>query len=201
MNKTVDAVAGIVRKNGEKRLLKHKNNLSQEATEYSTRDMFQHYIDNLVKKLLDRYLHSLNSIRISGYRRDLTVNGKGILSLNDAHHYFVFNGIGYDFSLIQDLSYRNRDKDSLGKWRIHLGVRTFKADSLAFNVPIDNISTVKIDGLKYTDDLNIKGVIMLEMVNNPYRDLFLKKTFDDKSIRAVYNAIIDLWIKSNMGNE
>jgi hypothetical protein len=68
-------------------------------------------------------------------------------------------------------------------------------------VPIDNISTVKIDGLKYTDDLNIKGVIMLEMVNNPYRDLFLKKTFDDKSIRAVYNAVIDLWIKSNMGNE
>ena len=65
MNKTVDAVAGIVRKNGEKRLLKHKNNLSQEATEYNTRDMFQHYIDNLVKKLLDRYLHSLNSIRIS----------------------------------------------------------------------------------------------------------------------------------------
>ena len=77
MNKTVDAVAGIVRKNGEKRLLKHKNNLSQEATEYSTRDMFQHYIDNLVKKLLGRYLYSLNGIRISGYRRDLSVNGKG----------------------------------------------------------------------------------------------------------------------------
>lgn len=201
MNKTVDAVAGIVRKNREKRLLKHKNNLSQEATEYNTRDMFQHYIDNLVKKLLGRYLYSLNGIRISGYRRDLSVNGKGILSLNSAHHYFVFNGIGYDFSLVQDLSYRNRDKNSLGKWRVHLGVRTFKANSLAFNVTIDNISTVKVDGLKYTDDLNVKGAIMLEMVNNPYCNMFLKETFDDKSIRAVYNAVIDLWIKSNMGNE
>lgn len=201
MNKTVDSVAGIVRKNGEKRLLKHKSNLSQEATEYNTRDMFQHYINDLVKKLLGRYLHSLNDISLSSYRRDFSRNGKGILVLNDAHHYFVFNDIGYDFSLVQDLSYRNRDKGNLGKWRVHLGVRTFKANSLAFHLPVDNISTVKVDGIKYTDDLNVKGVIMLEMVCNPYCDFFLKEIFDDKSMRAVYNAVIDLWIKSNMGNE
>lgn len=189
-----NAYKGTIRKNGEVRILKNKSNYAQEVTQYDVRSMYSCYINNLVEKLVRRYIDSLNYKSIKAYKETKAIDKDNpALDLKNCYHYFIFNDIGFEFSLVQDKDFQDDDARQ-GKWRIHLCIKTFQSDSLSLMQSIDNITSVDTGSIVYTDELDIQGEIILEMVYSPYGHLYIKHHYDEPSIRKVYNSIIDLWI-------